>query len=186
MRHTGLEARLDMTELRLALIAAAFAVGVSPLPGTAQESTNRVAANTDWSVFVAENPKECWSVSAPKESVAARDGKPATVRRGDVLLFVTFRPGSQTGEVSFAGGYTFANGSTVKMDIGDTAFELFTDGEWAWSGSADDDGRIIAAMKAGSSAVLSARSGRGTETKDTFSLNGVSAAIDEATKRCAG
>ncbi len=150
----------------------------------AQESTNRVAANTDWSVFVEENPKECWVVSAPKESVNTKDGQPVAVRRGDILLFVTYRPG-KAGEVSFAGGYPFAGGSTVGLDVGGTKFDLFTDGEWAWAGSPDDDAKIMAAMKAGSSAVATARSGRGTQTVDTFSLSGISAALDEAAKRCA-
>jgi ATP-binding protein involved in chromosome partitioning len=36
------------------------------------------------------------------------------------------------------------------------------------------------------SAVLTAHSARGTETRDSFSLNGISAALDEAAKRCAG
>lgn len=152
----------------------------------AQVSTNRVAANTDWSVFVEENPRECWGVTAPKESVNTRDGKAVSVRRGDILLFVTFRPGTAGGEVSFTGGYPFASGSTVTLDIGGTKFDLFTEGEWAWSGSKEDDAKIIAALRSGTSAVLSARSGRGTETKDTFSLLGVSAALDEAAKRCAG
>lgn len=151
----------------------------------AQVSTNRVAAETDWSVFVEESPKECWGVSAPKETVNTKDGKPTSVRRGDILLFVTFRPGGQ-GEVSFTGGYPFAGGSTVGLDIGGTKFDLFSDGEWAWAGSKDDDAKIIAAMKSGASAVLTARSARGTQTADTFSLSGISAALDEAAKRCAG
>lgn len=151
----------------------------------AQVSTNRVAAETDWSVFVEESPKECWGVSAPKETVNTKDGKAASVRRGDILLFVTYRPGGQ-GEVSFTGGYPFAGGSTVGLDIGGTKFDLFSDGEWAWSGSKEDDAKIIAAMKSGASAVLTARSAKGTQTADTFSLNGISAALDEAAKRCAG
>lgn len=151
----------------------------------AQVSTNRVAAETDWSVFVEESPKECWGVSAPKETVNTKDGKATSVRRGDILLFVTYRPGGQ-GEVSFTGGYPFAGGSTVGLDIGGTKFDLFSDGEWAWAGSKDDDAKIIAAMKSGASAVLTARSARGTQTADTFSLNGISAALDEAAKRCAG
>lgn len=151
----------------------------------AQVSTNRVAAETDWSVFVEESPKECWGVSAPKETVNSKDGKATSVRRGDILLFVTYRPGGQ-GEVSFTGGYPFAGGSTVGLDVGGTKFDLFSDGEWAWAGSKDDDAKIIAAMRAGSSAVLTARSARGTQTADTFSLNGISAALDEAAKRCAG
>lgn len=153
---------------------------------TAQVSTNRVAAQTDWSVFVEESPKECWGVSAPKETVNSRDGKPTSVRRGDILLFVTFRPGSGGGEVSFSGGYPFAAGSTVRVTVGAGTFELFTEGEWAWAGSREEDAKIIAALKAGSSAVVTGRSGRGTETTDTFSLLGVSAALDEAAGRCAG
>ena len=171
-----------------ALMAATVGFGLGAL-GTqaamAQESTNRVATMTDWSVFAEESPKECWGVSSPKETVNTRDGQPVQVRRGDILLFVTFRP-TVAGEISFSGGYPFAGGSTVGLDIGGTKFDLFTDGEWAWSGSKDDDAKIIAAMKSGSSAVVSARSGRGTQTKDTFSLNGISAALDEAAKRCAG
>lgn len=166
-------------------LAASAVMAALGLPALAQESTNRVAAKTDWSVFVEDNPKECWAVSAPKETVNTKDGKPAAVRRGDILLFVTYRPGT-AGEVSFSGGYPFAGGSTVALDIGGTKFDLFTDGEWAWSGSKEDDGKIITALKAGSSAVLTAHSARGTETRDSFSLNGISAALDEAAKRCAG
>jgi hypothetical protein len=102
------------------------------------------------------------------------------------MLFVTFRPGGAQGEISFTGGYPFAEGSTVAVAIDGKTFELFTEGEWAWSGSKDDDTKIIAALKSGASAVLTGRSGRGTQTKDTFSLLGVSAALDEAKKRCAG
>lgn len=165
----------------LALLAATALAGAAG----AQVSTNRVAANTDWSVFVDGDPKECWGVSAPKETVNTRDGKSVAVRRGDILLFITYRTGGK-GEVSFTGGYPFAPGSTVSMDIGGTKFDLFTEGEWAWAGSPEDDQKVIDALKAGSSAVLSAKSAKGTATQDTFSLNGFSAALDEASKRCAG
>lgn len=165
--------------------AAFLALGLTASGALAQVSTNRVAANTDWSVFVEDSPKECWGVTAPKETVNSKDGQSVSVRRGDILLFVTFRPGVAEGEVSFTGGYPFATGSTVGLDIGGTKFDLFTDGEWAWSGSKDDDAKIVAALKTGASAILTAHSGRGTETKDTFSLLGVSAALDEAAKRCA-
>lgn len=153
----------------------------------AQESTNRVAAKTDWSVFVEADPKECWGVSAPKETVNSKDGQVVTVRRGDILLFVTYRPASGVaGEVSFTGGYPFAGGSTVTLQIDNDSFDLFSDGEWAWSGSKDEDTKIIAALKKGSSAVLTARSARGTQTRDSFSLLGFTAAMEEAANRCKG
>lgn len=161
------------------------------LTGTAmaQVSSNRVATKTDWSVFVEESPKECWSVSAPVETVNTKDGKAVSVRRGDILLFVTFRPGNAAGEVSFSGGYPFAEGSSPTLQIDGKTFELFlnsaADPEVAWSPSAEVDAQIVAAMKAGSKAVVKARSGRGTQTQDTFSLSGFTATADEAAKRCA-
>jgi Invasion associated locus B (IalB) protein len=159
----------------------AFAMAASAT--TAQESTNRVATMTDWNVFTEADPKECWGVSKPKETVNVRDGQPVSVRRGDILLFVTFRPGKAP-EVSFTGGYPFASGSTVDVSIGGATFQLFSEGEWAWTGSPEDDAKLLAEMKKGESAVLKARSGKGTETTDTFSLLGFSAAIDDAAKRC--
>lgn len=151
------------------------------------ESTNRVGANTDWSVFVEGDPQECWAVSTPKETVNTRDGRVVAVRRGDILLFVTWRPSAGVnGEVAFTGGYPFADGSTVSLDVGGTVFQLPVDGEWAYPASPEDDARIVAAMKAGSQAVLTARSSRGTQTVDTFSLLGFTASVDDAARRCSG
>ncbi len=151
-----------------------------------EESTNRVAAKTDWSVFVEDSPRECWGVSAPKSWQAERDGSDVTedVLRGDILLFVTFRPGA-AGEVSFTGGYPFAGGSTATVEIGGEEYEMFTDGEWAWPADADSDAAIVEAMKGGAEATVTAVSARGTTTTDTFSLMGFTAAMEDAESRCA-
>ena len=166
-----------------ALLVATVGFGMGAPVALAQESTNRVATMTDWSVFAEENPKECWGVSSPKETVNTKDGKPVQVRRGDILLFVTFRP-TVAGEISFSGGYPFAGGSTVKLDVDGASYQLITDGEWAWPGTKEDDAAILAALKKGTTAVLTAKSGKGTQTKDTFSLRGFTAAMEEAGKRC--
>lgn len=150
-----------------------------------EESTNQVAAKTAWSVFEDASPKECWAVSAPTETINTKDGRVVAVRRGDILLMTFFRPDADVkGQLAFTGGYPFANGSTVNLSIAGSEFELFTEGEWAWPASTSDDAKIIAAMKRGTDAVVQARSGRGTKTKDTFSLLGFTAALDEAEKRC--
>ncbi len=168
-----------------AALAMALAVTGYVSGAQAQESTNRVAAETDWSVFVEESPKECWAVSAPRETVNTRGGQPVQVRRGDILMFATYRPDRSTPEISFTGGYPFAGDSTVNMQIGSSEFQLFVDGDWAWAGSPEDDQRIFAAMRAGAEAILTARSSRGTNTRDTFSLFGFTAATEEAARRCA-
>lgn len=170
---------------RISLTVAAAIIG-SGLPVAAQEQSNRVAAETDWAVFQGSEPKECWAVTAPKETVNTRDGNVVSVRRGDILLFVTYRPEQNiAGEVSFTGGYPFADGSTATLDIGGTTFELFTEGEYAWPATPADDQKIVTAMKRGSDATITARSSRGTQTKDTFSLLGATSMIEEAEKLCA-
>ena len=148
-------------------------------------SDNQVAAKTDWSVFEDTDPKECWAVSSPKETVNMRDGRVVAVRRGEILFMAFYRPDAGVqGQLGFTGGYPFASGSTVNLNVDGNEFELFTEGEWAWPASAADDAKIITAMKRGASAILTARSSRGTTTKDTFSLLGFTAALEEAEKRC--
>ena len=173
-----------MKAIGMAAALAIFATGSA----TAQESsTNRVAANTDWSVFVEDNPTECWGVSTPKESVNTRDDRVVAVNRGQTLLMVFYRPSAAAkGQVAFTGGYPFASGSSVNLNISGNSFDLFTEGEWAWPATTDDDSKIITAMKRGAEAVLTGRSGRGTKTKDTFSLLGFTAAVEDAAKRCGG
>lgn len=174
---------------RLALIIGGALLAVLPAgAGIAQQQfTNRVDAKTDWSVFVESNPTECWVVSAPKKSVNTRKGRVVAVNRGEVLMFVSFRPGSNVkGEVSFTGGYPFKDGSTVNLKIGSSSYEMFVDGDWAWPASPADDRKITTSMKRGASAIISGASSRGTKTKDTFSLLGFTAALEEAQKRCSG
>lgn len=174
-----------MGSLKAFGIAGAVMAMVASGATAQEESTNQVAAKTAWSVFEDADPKECWAVSSPTETVNTKDGRVVAVRRGDILMMTFFRPGAGVkGQITFTGGYPFASGSTVNVNIGGSEFEMFTEGEWAWPASASDDAKIIAAMKRGVDAVLTARSARGTITKDTFSLLGYTAALEEAEKRC--
>lgn len=170
--------------LSRAVIAAALASLALTGAAAAQESSNVVGTFGDWTTFKGDKPKECWAVSPPKKTVNTKDGKPVEVQRGDIRLYVAYRPG-QAGEISFSGGYPFASGSTVDLKIGETKFKLFTEGESAWTGSPDDDAKVIAALRKGSDAVLTGKSGRGTVTTDTFSLSGITKATDAAKSACA-
>ena len=168
---------------RVAAAATAFAIFLST-PVLAQGSSNVIGTEGDWTVFSASNPKECWAVSAPKSTQNLdSSGKPKEVTRGDIRLYVAYRPG-QAGEVSFSGGYPFAPDSAVEVNIGGQVFKLFTEGESAWPGSPAEDSKLVSALRAGSSAVVTGRSARGTVTKDTFSLSGITAATNKAQAAC--
>lgn len=172
--------------LKKALVCGAMALMV----GTAaaqDQSTNRVAAKTDWSIFVEDNPTECWSVATPKETINTREGRVVAATRGQILLMVFYRPSADAkGQVAFTGGYPFRSGSTVNVNISGNEFELFTEGEWAWPATVADDSKLVTAMKRGTDAVVTAISSRGTTTKDTFSLLGFTAAVEDAESRCGG
>jgi invasion protein IalB len=151
------------------------------------QSTNRVAAKTDWSIFVEDNPTECWSVATPKETINTREGRVVAATRGQILLMVFYRPSADAkGQVAFTGGYPFRTGSTVNVNISGNEFELFTEGEWAWPATVADDSKLVTAMKRGTDAIVTAISSRGTTTRDTFSLLGFTAAVEDAESRCGG
>ena len=171
-----------ITLFTASLLAVSFGAGSL----AAQESTNRVDTQTDWSIFVEDDPTACWGVAPPSEQVNTRGGERVSVTRGDTLLMVSYIPSRDVrGQVSWTGGYPLAPGRAVTVTIGDTRVEMTViEGEWAWADNAEDDARLIAAMKRGTNAVVSARSSRGTDTRDTFSLLGFTAAVDEAGRRC--
>lgn len=157
-------------------------------PVFAQSAAERVAAHTDWSVFVAGNPRECYIVSPPTSSAARRNGATVEVTRGDIRLFVAFRPGEGiANEVSFTGGYPFREGSPVTLEVGSSSFNMGPGAgdanEWAWT-APEDDANAVSAMRRGANATVTGVSSRGTTTVDTFSLMGFTAAVQDAEARC--
>ena len=148
---------------------------------------NRVDAVKDWSIFEAGNgaQKVCWIVSQPTKSSARRDGQEVAVKRGDIFLMVAVRKADKAkNEVSFLSGYPFKKGSKVKVTIGSKNYDMFTDGENAWTRSQDEDNTLTAAFRRGSTARIQGLSGRGTTTQDTFSLSGFTAALKQANGLC--
>lgn len=139
----------------------------------------------NWTVYVDEDPRQCWVIAAPSASAFERGGETLnSVRRSDPFMFISFWPEqNRLGEVSYTGGYPFAEGS-VALEIGETRFEFLSEGENAWALSTQQDTDIIAAMRGAAEATMIAQSTRGTNTRDTFTLDGFAAAVDDATLRC--
>lgn len=172
---------------RLSKIAFASALMIAASQSAIAQEANRVEAKTDWSVFEQNNngTKQCWVVTAPTKVENTRNGTKVNAKRGAILLFVTYVPSAGVkGEVSFEGGYPFRANSTVQLQIGSTKYDLWPTGETAWAASPAEDAKIRASMQKGATAVITGISGRGTQTKDTFSLSGFTAALADAAKRC--
>lgn len=106
-------------------------------------------------------------------------------RRGATYLQVTNRTADRTrNEVSLVAGYTYKTDSAVALDIDGRKFEMFTRDDGAWTRNEKSDAALVAAMRAGKSLVLRGISSRGTETTDTYSLKGFTAAHNAIGKAC--
>lgn len=136
----------------------------------------------EWAAYAykAADTKVCYISSRPTAS------EPKNAKRDPAFFLVTHMPGRKVkGEISTIIGYPFKKDSTAQLAIDDAAFELFTNADGAWAESSAAEKKIVAAMKSGAALTVTGTSWRGTQTVDSYSLNGVSAAlakIDEACK----
>jgi invasion protein IalB len=83
-------------------------------------------------------------------------------------------------------GYPFSEGAKATVTIGSAKFELFTKEEGAFVEKPEMETKLIDAMKGGTTMKIQGKSARGTATTDTYSLSGLSEALDRAAKECGG
>ena len=61
---------------------------------------------------------------------------------------------------------------------------MYTQNDGAWVKNAAEEAKMIEAMRKGADVVIKATSSRGTQTTDTFSLKGITQALDRASQEC--
>lgn len=140
-----------------------------------------VGQDKDWAVFTAtvDGGNTCFIVSQPK------DMEPKNVTRDPVYFFVTQRPKDNiSNQVSVVIGYPYKDGSKTTVEIGTQRFTLFTKGDKAWIENIQEQGSLVDAMKRGATMIVRGTSGRGTNTTDTYSLSGITAAIARLARAC--
>lgn len=149
----------------------------------AQPAANHIGAFTAWNAYVANAPdgKMCYAASQPQDSAYSQP----ISSRGPAFFMITRAPAKNVmNEASTIIGYPFKANSKVTVDIDGQAFSMFTDGDAAWLENQSQEQAFIDAMKAGRSMKVVGTSGRGTITTDTYSLSGVTAAINAITGEC--
>lgn len=158
--------------------AAALALMI-PLSAAAQAPTE-IGSSRDWTAFKASEGSGdvCYALTAPTDS------RGAYTNRGPIYLMVTRRPAEGVyDEVSALTGYTYKSGSRPVFKVGDRTFRSTPVGEVAWPLSRETPA-LVRAMRAGSELVLTGTSTRGTDTRDTFSLFGLTAMLKAITDAC--
>jgi hypothetical protein len=134
----------------------------------------------NWESFVAETEKGkiCFAQTIPTKRA------PGAIQRDQSKLFVTFRPSENIkDEVSVTSGHDYKS-STVTASSGKKRYSFFSQKNFAWLLDDQEEKKIIKLMKKATNLIVKARTTKGAETTDHYSMMGFTKAYNTAKKTC--
>ena len=136
-----------------------------------------------WGAYTAtpNGKKVCFALAKPSSSKTNPPNRP----RDPAYAFISTRPAEKvTNEVSIMIGYTLKPGSESTLEVGGAAYAMYTQGDGLWIKNAAEEERMVDAMRKSADVTVKGVSAKGTETTDTFSLKGLSQALDRLAQDC--
>jgi len=136
-----------------------------------------------WGAYTAlpNGKKVCFALAKPSSSKTNPPNRP----RDPAYAFVSTRPVEKViNEVSVMIGYTLKPGSESTLEVGGAAYAMYTQGDGLWIKNAAEEERMVDAMRKSADVTVKGVSAKGTETTDTFSLKGLSQALDKLAQDC--
>ena len=134
----------------------------------------------NWESFKMETNKGkiCFAQTIPTKR------SPSSIKRGQSRLFVTFRPSENIrDEVSITSGHIYKT-STVTAKSGKNNFAFFSQKSFAWLLDNREEKQFIKTMKRATDFIVKARTDKGAETTDHYSMMGFTKAYNTAKKTC--
>ena len=134
----------------------------------------------NWESFIVETDKGkiCFAQTNPTKRA------PASIQRGKSKLFVTFRPSENIkDEVSLTSGHDYKT-STVTAASGKKRYSFFSQKNFAWLLDDQEEKNFIKLMKKATNLIVKARTTKGAETTDHYSMMGFTKAYNTAKKTC--
>ncbi len=145
------------------------------------QTAKEIATYSDWTVHVYSDPskKICFVSSQPTDKL------PKNVKRGVVVFYISHWPKQKVkNEISVDVGYPLKKESQPVAVIGSESFKFIVKSDKAFVETPEMEKKMFAAMKVGSTMVLTGVSRRGTQTTDSYSLSGLSAALKKLETEC--
>ena len=136
-----------------------------------------------WGAYTAtpNGKKVCFALAKPASSKTNPPNRP----RDPAYAFVSTRPAEKVvNEVSVMIGYALKPGSESTLEVGGASFAMYTQGDGLWIKNAAEEERMVEAMRKAAEVTVKGVSAKGTETTDTFSLKGLSQALDKLAHDC--
>jgi len=136
-----------------------------------------------WGAYSAtpNGKKVCFALAKPSSSKTNPPNRP----RDPAYAFVSTRPAEKVvNEVSIMIGYALKPGSESSLEVGGASYAMYTQGDGLWIKNAAEEERMVDAMRKAADVTVKGVSAKGTETTDTFSLKGLSQALDKLAQDC--
>ena len=136
-----------------------------------------------WGAYTAtpNGRKVCFALAKPSSSKTNPPNRP----RDPAYAFVSTRPAEKVvNEVSIMIGYALKPGSESSLEVGGSAYAMYTQGDGLWIKNAAEEEQMVAAMRKSAEVTVKGVSAKGTETIDVFSLKGLSQALDRLAQDC--
>ncbi|MEI9994059.1 MAG: hypothetical protein WDM91_05665 [Rhizomicrobium sp.] len=171
---------------RFVLGAVAAALVLTPaVAAPATGDATLLGATKDWQAFTSGSgsDKICYAMAKPRST------EPRKIKRDPIYFIITDWPGRKTkSEPEAVPGYQYKDGATVTAQVGSDRFEFFTQNDGgsgaAWIRKRADEVRFVEALKRGQELIVTGSSKRGTLTRDTYSLAGLSESLDRIHTAC--
>ena len=135
-----------------------------------------------WSAYTAtdQSGQICFIIGEPIQS------KPAGANRDPIKFLIVHRKGmGSKNEVQTQIGYPYnTTDAKASASIDGQSYVMAARGSTAWLASSSDEPGFVTAFKAGNQLVVRGTSQRGTNTVDTYSLSGATAAMNAIDAAC--
>lgn len=174
----AMTSRIGWTLSRV-LAGAVAAAGLGLYAGGAMAATS-LGVFDNWTAWTDNDGsgKICYISATPQRS------EPTNVNRGAIHFLVTIRPTNRNEVATIVGYPIHETNPNASASVDGRSYPMVTQGESAWLASIEDEPGFVGAMRAGATLVVRATSQRGTNTVDTYSLVGVTAALNRAAEEC--
>jgi hypothetical protein len=163
-------------------IGLAVATFMALAPAAQAQQATELGTFNAWSAYTASDASGqlCFIIGEPSRS------EPAGVNRGDIKFLIVHRKGmASKNEAQTQIGYPYnTTDAKASVAVDGRSYTMAARGETAWLASSGDEAGFVTAFKGGNQMVVRGTSQRGTDTVDTYSLAGATAAMNAIDAAC--
>ena len=146
-----------------------------------QAQTTLIDTFRDWASYEhnGKSQKICFALSKPLKTI------PQNIKRDAAFIYVSAWPKDGVkAEVSVKLGFPLKQDSIATIKVGSESYRLIVEDDKAFVDDATAELKLLEAMKRGSKLTIEVLSADGKTVRDTYSLRGVTKAIQSLSTTC--